>query len=127
MYCCRYRYGKRFYLIIKKLNQIQKEDQGKVVVDTNEDRWVPGHGGLRVYPLHSFGTAGTALVKWPKGKKFKKHSHLGGEEIFVLSGEFKDEHGSYPAGTWIRSPHLSVHDPFVEKETVILVKTGHLT
>ena len=49
-----------------------------------------------------------------------------GEEIFVLSGEFCDEHGRYPAGTWIRSPHLSQHHPFVDKETIIWVKTGHL-
>jgi hypothetical protein len=31
-----------------------------------------------------------------------------------------------PAGTWIRSPHLSQHHPFVDRETVIWVKTGHL-
>jgi anti-sigma factor ChrR (cupin superfamily) len=51
---------------------------------------------------------------------------MGGEEIYVISGEFIDEHGRYPAGTWIRSPHLSQHHPFVEKDTLILVKTGHL-
>ena len=48
------------------------------------------------------------------------------EEILVLSGEFKDEHGSYPQGTWLRSPHMSLHNPYVEVETIIWVKTGHL-
>jgi len=43
-----------------------------------------------------------------------------------LSGTFKDEHGVYPKHTWMRSPHMSVHFPYVEEETVILVKTGHL-
>jgi hypothetical protein len=37
-----------------------------------------------------------------------------------------DEHRRYPRGTWMRSPHLSAHHPFVEVETVIWVKTGHL-
>jgi hypothetical protein len=37
-----------------------------------------------------------------------------------------DEHGRYPTGTWFQSPHLSTHHPFVEEETVIFVKTGHL-
>ncbi|MFN2334931.1 MAG: cupin domain-containing protein, partial [Wenzhouxiangellaceae bacterium] len=37
------------------------------------------------------------------------------------------EHGVYPAGTWIRSPHLSQHHPWVETKTVIWVKTGHLS
>jgi hypothetical protein len=45
----------------------------------------------------------------------------------VLSGTFRDEHGTYPKGTWIQSPHLSAHHPFVEEETVIFVKTGHLS
>ncbi|EOG7622766.1 cupin, partial [Vibrio parahaemolyticus] len=27
---------------------------------------------------------------------------------------------------WLRSPHMSEHFPFVEEETVIWVKTGHL-
>ena len=54
------------------------------------------------------------------------HQHWGGEEIFVLSGTFKDEHGVYPTGTWLRNPHLSRHHPFVEDETIILVKVGHL-
>jgi anti-sigma factor ChrR (cupin superfamily) len=28
----------------------------------------------------------------------------GGEEIFVLSGELRDEQGIYGPGTWIRNP-----------------------
>ena len=57
---------------------------------------------------------------------FQPHRHFAGEEILVISGTFKDEFGAYPKHTWIRSPHMSQHDPFVEEETVILVKTGHL-
>jgi anti-sigma factor ChrR (cupin superfamily) len=64
--------------------------------------------------------------KWPKGERFIPHSHFGGEEIFVLSGQFQDEHGVYPEGCWIRSPHMSKHFPFVLEETIIWVKTGHL-
>jgi anti-sigma factor ChrR (cupin superfamily) len=112
--------------IFVKLNQFSPNDSKRVVVDTNLNSWHPGHGNLEVMPLHSFGTENVALVKWPKGEKFIPHTHFGGEEIFVLSGEFRDEHGAYPAGTWLRSCHLSTHHPWVEIETVILVKTGHL-
>jgi len=93
---------------------------------TNVEPWAPGHGNLRVKPLHSIGSEGTALVHWPAGERFIPHQHWRGEEIFVLSGTFRDEHGTYPRGTWIQSPHLSTHYPFVEEETVIFVKTGHL-
>ncbi|WP_258807713.1 cupin domain-containing protein [Pseudidiomarina sp. CB1] len=67
-----------------------------------------------------------ALVKWPAGELFKPHRHYAGEEIVVLSGEFIDEHGRYPQGTWLRNPHGSKHTPRVEEETIIYVKTGHL-
>ncbi len=57
---------------------------------------------------------------------FNRHRHWGGEEILVLEGVFQDERGSYPAGTWLRSPHLSEHKPFSTEGCVIYVKTGHL-
>lgn len=109
-----------------KLHQFASADDTAVRVDTNVSPWLQGQGGLQVMPLHSFETEHCALVKWPAGEIFKPHRHFGGEEILVLSGEFMDEHDRYPAGTWIRSPHNSVHTPFVEKETIIYVKTGHL-
>ena len=97
-----------------------------VVNDINQAEWLPGQGNLQVMPLHNFGGEHTALVKWPANEVFQPHRHFGGEEIFVLSGTFKDEYGSYAKHHWIRSPHLSKHHPWVEDETVIWVKTGHL-
>ena len=101
-------------------------DKDIVHLESSTQAWLPGQGNLRVQPLHSFGDEGTALVHWPAGERFKPHRHWGGEEIFVLSGTFEDEHGSYPSGTWLLSPHWSSHYPFVTEETVIFVKTGHL-
>lgn len=113
-------------VILVKLHQFKEADRAHVCIDTNETKWLPGIGGLQVMPLHEFGTESVALVKWPAGEHFQPHTHFGGEEIYVISGEFIDEHGRYPAGTWIRSPHMSRHDPYVEQETIILVKVGHL-
>lgn len=112
--------------ILVKLHQFDVEDQTTVRIDTTSAEWLPGQGNLTVMPLHSYGTEHVALVKWPAGERFVPHRHAGGEEILVLSGTFVDEHGSYPAGTWLRSPHMSEHFPYVEEETVIWVKTGHL-
>jgi len=102
------------------------EDTAPAWVPEDATPWLPGQGGLTVKPLHQAGSTGTAFVHWPAGERFLPHRHWGGEEIYVLSGTFRDEHGAYPAGTWIRSPHLSEHHPFVVEETVIFVKTGHL-
>ena len=86
-------------VIFVKLNQFAEGDSERVVIDTNSTDWLQGQGGLQVMPLHQHAGQNTALVKWPAGERFQPHRHLGGEEIFVLSGTFKDEHGSYPKGT----------------------------
>lgn len=109
-----------------KLYQFSRADREVVRIHTHKTPWLPGQGGLQVMPLHSFETEHVALVKWPAGEVFKPHRHYAGEEILVLSGEFIDELGRYPRGTWLRSPHGSKHTPRVEEETIIYVKTGHL-
>lgn len=113
-------------IILVKLHQFQNGDDQHIVIDTHRAPWLPGQGNLQVMSLHDYQGEHAALVKWPAGEKFVPHQHFGGEEIFVISGEFKDEFGSYPAGTWIRSPHGSRHHPYVEEDTIIWVKVGHL-
>lgn len=113
-------------VILVKLNQFNPRDLDVVKINTQQTPWLQGIGGLQVMPLNEFEHEHTALVKWPKGETFQPHRHFGGEEILVLSGKFQDEQGEYPRHTWIRSPHMSGHFPFVEEETIILVKTGHL-
>ena len=106
--------------IFRKINYFENDE--KLIINTNSSPWQQGHGNLKVMPLDSQ----SALVLWPKDERFIPHSHWGGEEILVLSGRFMDEHGVYPKDTWIRSPHRSFHTPFVEEETLIYVKTGHI-
>ncbi|RKF13296.1 cupin [Alginatibacterium sediminis] len=113
-------------VIFVKLNQMDPRDLSSIAVNSEQLAWQAGIGGLRVKSLHQFEHEHVALVKWPAGEVFSPHRHFGGEEILVLSGKFEDEHGEYPQGTWIRSPHYSQHHPFVREETVIWVKTGHL-
>ena len=113
--------------LLVKLRHLDLEDQGQVHVDARTAIWHPGLvKGLEVLPLTTFRTTQTALVRWAPGTVFRAHRHYGGEEIFVIEGVFEDEHGRYPAGTWIRSPHLSLHTPFSTEGCTILVKTGHL-
>lgn len=119
-------YSKDGCVLFVKLDQFNPKDQDSLCIDTNNTPWLAGQGGLQVMPLHQFEHESAALVKWPAGEIFKPHKHFGGEEILVLSGTFEDEHGRYPANTWLRNPHLSQHCPFVKEDTIIWVKTGHL-
>jgi anti-sigma factor ChrR (cupin superfamily) len=85
-----------------KLRQLSEDDAERVVVRPQDQHWSPGLvPGLEVLPLAQFGTTHTALVRWAPGTVFNPHRHHGGEEIFVLLGQFQDEFGNY------RSPHIS--------------------
>ncbi len=119
-------FSKEGCVILVKLHQFQTNDTQHICIDTDTAVWSRGHGNLQVLSLHEFNGESVALVRWPTGEHFQSHAHFGGEEIYVISGELIDEHGRYPAGSWIRSPHLSRHDPYVNQDTLIWVKVGHL-
>lgn len=120
--------GEEGATIFVKLQQFCKADTQQKVIDTHSQPWRQGLvDGLTVMPLHEFEAEHVALVKWAPNTYFKSHQHWGGEEIFVLEGTFHDESGSYPKGSWLRSPHLSQHTPFTKEDgALIYVKTGHL-
>ncbi len=64
----------------------------------------------------------TSIVRYARGSQFSPHTHDGGEEFLVLDGVFQDEHGDYPAGSYIRNPPTSSHKPGADKGCVIFVK-----
>lgn len=119
-------YSKEGCTLLVKLHQFQTGDDKQVCINYHHAQWLKGQGRLKVLPLHEYNNESVALVSWPAGERFKAHTHFGGEEIYVISGEFIDEFGRYPAGSWIRNPHLSQHNPYVEQNTLIYVKVGHL-
>jgi len=64
----------------------------------------------------------TSIVRYAPGSSFSAHTHTGGEEFIVLSGTFQDEHGDYPAGTYVRNPPTTSHTPSAADGCVIFVK-----
>ncbi len=64
----------------------------------------------------------TTIVRYAAGSRFPTHVHEAGEEFLVLEGVFQDEHGDYPAGTYVRNPPHSSHAPASEAGCIILVK-----
>ncbi|MGE0556883.1 MAG: cupin domain-containing protein [Burkholderiales bacterium] len=64
----------------------------------------------------------TSIVRYAAGSHFDSHGHPGGEEILVLDGVFSDEHGDYPAGTYLRNPPGSRHAPFSVEGCTLFVK-----
>ena len=64
----------------------------------------------------------TSIVRYDPRSAFSAHTHGGGEEFLVLDGVFQDEHGDYPAGTYVRNPPGSSHTPASREGCTILVK-----
>jgi len=64
----------------------------------------------------------TSLVRYAPDSRFPAHTHGLGEEFIVLEGTFRDEHGAYPTGSYVRNPVGSRHSPFTREGCLILVK-----
>jgi anti-sigma factor ChrR (cupin superfamily) len=64
----------------------------------------------------------TSVVRYEPGATFPVHDHPGGEEILVLEGIFSDEHGDWPAGTYLLNPEGFRHAPFSRNGCVLFVK-----
>jgi anti-sigma factor ChrR (cupin superfamily) len=98
----------------------------RVVIATNDLPWVPSpQAGVERRMLDRIGAEvarATSLVRYASHSAFPGHSHGLGEEFLVLEGVFSDEHGDYPAGTYVRNPPGSGHSPRTAPGCTILVK-----
>ncbi len=106
--------------------EINGDFSHRVVVHGDALAWQPSPmAGVSRRMLDRIGdevARATSLVRYDPGSRFSPHVHTGGEEFFVLYGIFEDEHGAFPAGSYIRNPPQSRHRPGSEKGCVILVK-----
>lgn len=98
----------------------------RCVINTKTAPWVPSpQAGVERVLLDRNGgevARATSLVRYAAGSTFTTHEHGAGEEFLVLEGVFADEHGEYPAGTYVRNPPGSRHAPFSRPGCVIFVK-----
>jgi anti-sigma factor ChrR (cupin superfamily) len=98
----------------------------RVVIATDELPWIPSpQAGVERRPLDRIGgevARATSLVRYAPASSFPAHDHALGEEFLVLDGIFSDEHGDYPAGTYVRNPPRSRHTPRTAPGCTILVK-----
>ncbi|MBE7638289.1 cupin [Sneathiella sp. P13V-1] len=93
---------------------------------TNELPWIPSPmKGVDRRMLDRIGgevARATTIVRYAVGSAFSSHTHIGGEEFIVLEGVFQDEHGDYPAGTYVRNPIGTAHTPRSDDGCTIFVK-----
>lgn len=66
----------------------------------------------------------TTIVRYAPDSHFSPHTHDTGEEFVVLEGVFEDDYGHWPAGSYVRNPPTSRHQPGSKDGCVIIVKLG---
>ena len=98
----------------------------RVIVHSGDAPWVASPMvGVERRMLDRIGddvARATTIVRYAPGSAFSAHTHTGGEEFIVLSGTFQDEHGDYPAGTYVRNLPTTSHTPRSADGCVIFVK-----
>ncbi|MEM8872409.1 MAG: cupin domain-containing protein [Pseudomonadota bacterium] len=98
----------------------------RVAVHYNNNPWVPSPApGVARKVLDRLGgevARATTIVRFDPDSAFAAHTHAGGEEFIVLEGVFQDEHGDFPAGTYVRNPPTSAHTPASKPGCTIFVK-----
>jgi len=106
--------------------QLNADFKERVVVHSGEVEWLaspmPGVDRRMLDRIGGEVARATTIVRYAPGSAFSEHTHTGGEEFIVLDGVFQDEHGDYPAGTYVRNPPTSAHTPGSEQGCTIFVK-----
>ena len=99
----------------------------RAVADTERMEWVPSpSGAVWRKRMHLVGSPEsgqvTSVVRYEPDSSFPAHDHPEGEEILVLDGVFSDEHGDWPAGTYLLNPQGFRHAPYSRPGCLLLVK-----
>ncbi|MDO6479247.1 cupin domain-containing protein [Shimia thalassica] len=106
--------------------ELNADFKKRVVVHSDQIDWVaspmPGVDRRMLDRLGAEVARATSIVRYAPNSKFSAHTHTGGEEFIVLEGVFQDEHGDFPAGTYVRNPPTSAHTPGSEGGCTIFVK-----
>jgi anti-sigma factor ChrR (cupin superfamily) len=89
----------------------------------DEAGWEPFRAGVQIRRLYESEDGGpaAALLRYGPGASVPAHEHLGYEHILVLDGAQSDEHGSYPAGTFIVNRPHSAHRVASDTGCVVLI------
>ena len=106
--------------------RINADFSRRVVLDTGNMPWVasplPGVDRRMLDRVGDEVARATSIVRYAPASRFSEHVHDMGEEFIVLDGVFSDEHGDYPAGTYVRNPPATHHSPHSVAGCTIFVK-----
>ncbi|PLS21097.1 cupin domain-containing protein [Neptunicoccus cionae] len=106
--------------------EINADFSARAIIHSEQLDWVaspmPGVERRMLDRIGAEVARATSIVRYAPASQFSAHTHTGGEEFIVLEGVFQDEHGDYPAGTYVRNPPATSHTPGSKEGCTIFVK-----
>lgn len=93
-----------------------------------ESEWLPTETEGLDYALlraHESGGA-TIFLRFAKGAHGAAHTHPGGEELFVVSGDISIGGKRVTAGDYLYTPPDAVHDALAHEATVLMLNLPKL-
>ncbi len=120
-------FSKEGCVIFVKLRQYPGLDRQQLQLPTDSIAWsptaIPGRSKKHLYEQQGYSDR-VRLEQWDSGGEFAELEWPEGAELFVISGEFSDEQGSYSAGSWLRLPPGSKHETTSASGVLLYIKEG---
>lgn len=116
-------------LLLVRLRQYAGPGRSRVALNTASLEWQDsGIPGLQVKQLYEQDGFADSLrqERWVPGAKPGVRNYPLGVEIYVLSGSFSDEGGSFGSGCWLRLPVGSSHTPMSTEGCELYIKEAGL-
>jgi hypothetical protein len=111
--------------ILVKLRQFDPSDLRQFSVDTRDAKHWGGQANTLL--LHEFDTECVQMQKIRSGEEFAINPQYLGTEIFVVEGLIESSGQQFPNESWLRFPPGSADKLTAIVDTLIWIKTGHLT
>lgn len=113
-------------IILVKLRQFQPDDQAQFTRSLDSVNWLTTRPGTRIASLHEFGGTRVRLVELDEGTTFSDRPD-GGLECLVYRGGVSLGEQRLGRWGWIRVPAGKPFSAVATEETLLWIKSGHLS
>lgn len=115
--------------ILVKLRQFDAADLTTVVIKTRDSKdWQKNDDGSAEFlHLYEFGSELVQMVRIAAGQKFSMNTSPAGAEALVVSGSVKYAGELFPLESWLRFPAEYAAELLVVTDTLLWMKSGHLS
>jgi anti-sigma factor ChrR (cupin superfamily) len=101
-----------------------EETMAEIALDTNQMVWEDAASdptGTKTKVLREEGETRAILLKLPAGFRMNAHTHIYGEQHFVLEGKYETGGKEYGPGTYQYIPAHTNHGPYISQTGAVVL------